>query len=102
MVQVYFLHQIKHSLNAKSGAYEYNKGIVVKDNARAEGETDAELSKRNYDSALQGYHAYLGAYAYGNDPATDYVQCEITDMYGARLMGETWIKPATQPVPEGE
>lgn len=66
---MFFLHQIKHS----NGSFD--KGIVVKD---------------SYDAAKQGYHAYLGAYAYGNDSNTDFVSVEITDQTGARLMSETW------------
>lgn len=68
----FFLHQIKRT----SG--NYDKGIVVKD---------------TYEAAKQGYHAYLGAYAYGQHAATDFVQVEITDYFGTRLMAETWIKP---------
>lgn len=68
----FFLHQIKRT----GGTID--KGIVVKD---------------SYAGALQGYHAYLGAYAYGQNADTDFVSCEITDIYGARLMEETWIKP---------
>ena len=49
---MFFLHQIKHTNNA------YDKGIVVKDSLEA---------------AKQGYHAYLGAYAYGHDANTDYL-----------------------------
>lgn len=66
----YFLHQIKRT----DGAID--KGIVVKD---------------TFESAKQSYHAYLGAYAYGQNIGTDFVSCEITDIYGARLMEETWI-----------
>ncbi len=88
MVNVFFLHQIKHTNNA------YDKGIVVKDLARQEGESDEALSRRNYDAALQGYHAYLGAYAYAHDLQTDHVQCEITDLSGARLIAETWSAQA--------
>ena len=65
----YFLHQVKRT----SGVY--TKGIVVAD---------------TYDDAKQGYHAYLGAYAYKHDQNTDFVQCMITDMYGTVLMTETW------------
>ena len=68
----FFLHQIKRT----SGTF--SKGIVVAD---------------SYEAAKQGYHAYLGAYAYGHESGTDYVSCEITDMSGARLMAETWIQP---------
>lgn len=52
----FFLVQIKHT----SGTWE--KGVVVKD---------------TLDGARQSYHAYLGAYGYGHDANTDYVQCEI-------------------------
>ena len=42
----FFIHEIKRTNNT------IEKGIVVKD---------------TYDEAKQGYHAYLGAYAYGNN-----------------------------------
>lgn len=69
MKNTYFLHQIKRTNNT------YDKGIVVKD---------------SYEAVKQGYHAYLGAYAYGQHSETDFVSCEITDVYGTRLMFETW------------
>lgn len=96
MVNVFFLHQIKHT----NGAYD--KGIVVKDLTRQEGESDEDLSKRNYDAALQGYHAYLGAYAYGQSATTDFLSCEITDLSGARLLSETWRAPEPELEPETE
>lgn len=67
----YFLHQIKRTNG------EYSKGIVVAD---------------TFEAAKQGYHAYLGAYAYGHDANTDYVQCMITGMAGTILapFSETW------------
>ena len=68
-MEKFFMHQIKRTGNV------FDKGIVVKD---------------SYDAAKQSYHAYLGAYAYGNNPDTDFVQVEITDATGARLMAETW------------
>lgn len=71
----FFLHQIKRT----GGAID--KGIVVKD---------------TYESAKQGFHAYLGAYAYGQNADTDFVSCEITDIYGARLMDETWVKAESE------
>ena len=71
----YFLHQIKHTNG------NFDKGIVVKD---------------TYEAALQSYHAYLGAYAYGQNAQTDFVSCEITDIYGARLMEETWVGPESE------
>lgn len=73
----FFLHQIKRT----KGTIE--KGIVVKD---------------TYEGAKQGFHAYLGAYAYGQSPDTDFVSCHITDMSGAVLMTETWQAP-TEPEP---
>ncbi len=60
-VKEYFLTQIKRT----KGAIE--KGVVV---------------KSDLDAARQSYHAYLGAYAYGHDPQTDYVQVAITDKCG--------------------
>lgn len=80
MQNTYFLHQIKRT----NGTVD--KGIVVKD---------------SYEAAKQGYHAYLGAYAYGQNTSTDFVSCEITDTYGARLMSETWAAPE-EPVVEPE
>lgn len=67
----YFLHQIKRTDGA------YSKGIVVAE---------------TFEAAKQGYHAYLGAYAYGHDANTDYVQCMITSMAGTILFpfSETW------------
>ena len=72
MRNTFFLHQIKRT----GGTID--KGIVVKD---------------SYEAAKQSFHAYLGAYAYGQNADTDFVSCEITDIYGARLMNETWIAP---------
>ena len=69
----FFLHEIKRN------GTTITKGIVVAD---------------TYDAALQGYHAYLGAYAYGHESGTDCVSCEITDMSGAHLIEETWLAPA--------
>lgn len=70
-MEKYFLHQIKHIKTNNT----WDKGIVIKD---------------TWDTAKQGYHAYLGAYAYGNNADTDYVQVEITDMAGNRLLLEKW------------
>ena len=75
----FFLHQIKRTNDA------FDKGIVVKD---------------TYEAAKQGFHAYLGAYAYGQNPDTDFVSCYITDMSGAVLMSETWVKSETESEPE--
>lgn len=72
----FFLHQIKRT----SGTID--KGIVV---------------HGSLDGARQGYHAYLGAYAYGHDANTDFVSVEITDMTGARIISETWAAPEPEP-----
>lgn len=69
---VYFLHQIKHTNG------NFDKGIVVKD---------------TYEAALQSYHAYIGAYAYGQSEGTDFVYCMITEsMSNAILLREQWAK----------
>ena len=73
MENKFFLHEIKRTGEAIS------KGIVVAD---------------TFDAAKQGYHAYLGAYAYGHEQNTDFVSCMITDMTGTVLMEETWNAPA--------
>ena len=86
-MNTFFMHQIKHTNNT------YDKGIVVK----SEGTSEA-----NYEAAKQAYHAYLGAYAYGHDANTDYVQCMITDTSGHVMMSETWIKAEPEPEPESE
>lgn len=64
-----FLVQIKRT----NGVIE--KGVVVKD---------------TYNDALQGYHAYLGAYAYGHDASTDYVAVFIMNASGLLLNHETY------------
>ena len=76
MENKFFLHQIKRT----NGTYD--KGIVVKD---------------TFEAAKQSYHAYLGAYAYGHDANTDFVQCMITDKLsgGMVLMDETWNREET-------
>lgn len=66
---MYFLHQIKHTNG------NYDKGIVVKE---------------TLDDAKQSYHAYLGAYAYGHDTNTDWVNVMITDQMGNIVIGEMW------------
>lgn len=71
MQSTYFLHQIRRT----NGTFD--KGIVVKD---------------TFESVKQSYHAYLGAYAYGQSENTDFVSCIITDNFGAIIMSETWNK----------
>lgn len=76
MENKFFLHQIKRT----NGTYE--KGIVVKD---------------TFEAAKQNYHAYLGAYAYGQNADTDFVSCMITDKLSSiALMEETWSRAETQ------
>lgn len=81
MEKTFFLHQIK--TNIVDGNKTWEKGIVV---------------HNTFEAAKQGYHAYLGAYGYGNNPKCDYVQCMITDIYGNILnpFNETWIAPAVE------
>ena len=76
MENQFFVHEIKGLDGTIS-----SKGIAI-------GET--------YDAAKQAYHAYLGAYAYGHDPQSDFVSCMITDMSGTVLMSETWNAPAVE------
>ena len=76
----YFLAQVKRT----NGVIE--KGIVVKD---------------TLDAAKQSYHAYLGAYAFGNNADTDYVMVEILNSRGLGIQGEYWEK-AVEPTPEPE
>lgn len=79
---MFFMHQIKHTGD------NYEKGIAVKE---------------TFEAAKQSYHAYLGAYAYGQHASTDFVSCMITDSTGAVLMAETWqkiIEPEPEPAEE--
>ena len=73
MENKFFIHEIRGHEDTID-----NKGIVVAE---------------TYDAAKQGYHSYLGAYAYGHDLTTDFVSCMITDKTGAVLMAETWNAP---------
>ena len=79
MVEKYFLTQIKRT----NGTFE--KGCVVKD---------------TLDAVKQSYHAYLGAYAYGNNAQTDYVACYVANIEGAVIMSETWNAIPVEPEPE--
>lgn len=58
----YFLTQVQRSTDGI-----YTKGVVVKD---------------TLDAARQSFHAYLGAYGYGQNPNVDYVAVAIMDMQG--------------------
>lgn len=66
-MEKWFLTQIKHNNN------EWEKGCVVHD------------SKEN---ALNGFHAYFGAYGYGKIKTTDYVACYVADMAGNVIHSE--------------
>lgn len=77
MENQFYIHEIRGKNNEIA-----NKGIVV---------------AATYDAAKQTYHAYLGAYAYGHDPESDFVSAMITDKTGAVLMAETWNAPQPEP-----
>ena len=73
---MFFMHRIRRN----NGTVD--KGIEVKE---------------TYDAALQSYHAYMGAYAYGHQAGTDYVSCMITDLLGGQvLLAENWVAPAPE------
>lgn len=59
---MFFLVQIQRSTEGV-----YTKGVVVKE---------------TLDGARQSFHAYLGAYGYGNNAEVDYVQCMVIDEDG--------------------
>ena len=63
MTNVYFVEQVQHNKTNN----QWTKGVVVK----ADPEADNEAA------ALQSYHAYLGAYGYGNNQDIDYVYCRL-------------------------
>lgn len=65
----WFLSQIKR--NKETG--EYTKGVVV---------------HSSINDALNGYHAYFGAYGYDHDKTCDYVACFVSDMSGAIIKSE--------------
>ena len=74
MNNIYFVTQAYHNKTNNT----WNKGVVVKDSVEA---------------ALQTYHAYLGAYAYGHSEDIDYVYCRISSATGVREpIEETWIQ----------
>ena len=77
MEEKFFLTQIQRSTEGI-----YTKGVVVKD---------------TLDAALQSFHAYFGAYGYGNREDVDYVACYVADMNGLIRKSEVWNNI---PVPE--
>lgn len=77
---VYFLTQVRRTKGS------YDKGVVVKD---------------SYDAVCQSFHAYLGAYAFGNhkesgEVITDYVFVAIHDSNGNELDHKKWEMVAAQ------
>lgn len=70
----FFVHEIR------TGEESF-KGIVICD---------------TFDAAKQTYHAFLGAYAYGHDAKTDFVQAMITDKNGTIHYDETWLATAVE------
>ena len=80
----FFMHRIRHD-KSQSGAAAWAKGIEVKD---------------TYDGAKQALNAYLGAWGYEQTEETmnyDFVDCRITDIFGADLMHDAWIEPEAEP-----
>ena len=72
----YFLIQIKRTNEV------IEKGVVVKE---------------TLDAARQSYHAYLGAYAFGNAAGCDYVQVMIIDAKGSIYDHDIWDANAVVP-----
>lgn len=68
MNEKWFLSQIKRATDGT-----YTKGVVVHD---------------TLNNALNGFHAYFGAYGYGKDASCDYVACFVSDMSGAIIKSE--------------
>ena len=68
MEEKFFVHEIRTG-------EETFKGIVICD---------------DINEALQTYHSFLGAYAYGHHDKTNFVQCMITDMNCPTQYTENW------------
>ena len=81
-MEKFFLVQIQH----KSERDTWTKGVVV---------------HASLDAARQGYHAYLGAYAYGNDQTIDFVEAAVMDMSGRVCDSCVW-NAIQLPEPEEE
>lgn len=83
---MYFLVQIYRTKDNET----YSKGVVVKE---------------TLDAARQGFHAYLGAYGYGNNANIDYVQCMIIDDAGRvrdSVVDDRIVIPEPEPEPNIE
>ena len=76
----WFLTQIKRN----NGTWE--KGCVV---------------HATKNDALNGFHAYFGAYGYGKVAGTDYVACYVADITGAVIKSEVDDR-MERPEPEEE
>ena len=77
MTNIYFVEQVQHNKTTD----QWTKGVVIK----ADPEADNEAA------ALQTYHAYLGAYGYGNNADIDYVYCRLHAIGNAREpLEEEW------------
>lgn len=76
----FFLSQIKRATDGT-----YTKGVVV---------------HNNINDALNGFHAYFGAYGYGKDANTDYVACFVTNMDGMILKSEVDNRIVEETPPE--
>lgn len=75
--------------------------------ARARRKTDGSYEKgleirNNLEDALQGWHAYMGAYGYGHDASTEYALCAIMSLDGMTRRCEVWELPQAEPEPEAE
>lgn len=82
MNEKWFLSQIKRATDGT-----YTKGVVVHD---------------TLNNAMNGFHAYFGAYGYGKDANCDYVACFISDMSGAIIKSEVDNRIAVEePAQEG-
>ena len=68
--------------------------------------SNGEITKKgcavraSLDQALQSFYAYLGAYAYGMEEGTDFVQVAVMDSAGHTITAKTWKKPEPEPEPE--
>jgi len=82
MRNVYFISQAYHNKTNDT----WTKGMVVK----------SDPEKDNEAEALQVYHSYLGAYAYGHAPEIDFVYCCLTAADNIREpLEERWEAPVT-------
>ena len=81
MKNVYFVSQAYHNKTNDT----WTKGLVVKSDPDADNEA----------AALQAYHAYLGAYGYGNNADVDYVYCRLTSANGIREPLEEYWEEST-------